>query len=90
MMKSIWNQNATLIWSKFAYHLIKKQNGIDFADFEYLSFQIEISIKALMKSIWIQDATLIRSEFAYHLVKNQNGRDCADFDLFIISNWNFY
>ena len=68
----------------------KKQNGIDFADIEYLSFQIEISIKALMKSIWIQDATLIRSEFAYHLVKNQNGIDCADFDLFIISNWNFH
>ena len=44
MLKSIWNQNATLIWSKFAYHLIKKQNGIDFADFEYLSFQIKISI----------------------------------------------
>ena len=89
-MKSIWIQDATLIRSEFAYHLVKNQNGIDFADFEYLSFQIEISIKALMKSIWIQDATLIRSEFAYHLVKNQNGIDCADFDLFIISNWNFY
>ena len=90
MMKSIWNQNATLIWPKFAYHLVKKQNGIDFADLEYLSFQIEISIKALMTSIWIQNATLIRSKIAYHLVKNQNGIDCADLDLCIISNWNFY